>query len=553
MKKFKYTILRNIAGLLMLATLATSCDSFLGEDPHSVKTDEWTSQADAEVSVNQLYDSGLPALYGNRNNGWHPTRLMYGGLMSGLFVDDRKDGDFSANTEMLNITFQTVASDVNNLYRMPYEAINRANLAIERLPGLADRQIVSENKKNELIGQAYFFRALSYFYLVKEFGCKDGEAEDGANGGVPLVLEVYSTADPVTVEKPRAPIADVYKQIEADLLEAIKVLPNKTFYNNGSRITKPAAQALLASVYLQWAGYPVQNTAMYAEAAKMAEAVINGGSGHTLETSADVESGSAFNVIKTDKENKETIYAVEYNESLQKGNPYINACLTGAATNWVKSDGSKVFRTSVLNNMYHVSNPIVESYKAGDVRGMEKNFFFQTYVSNEGTEYKNNQHSNWFWFDDEAMINSKGSSLDFPVLRMSEVYLIAAEAFLKQAAPNQAKAKEYLEVVRKRAFTVNGTLADSYSVPATITIDDVLTERLQEFPLEFKVWDDIRRNRLYPQAQADKTLKWVDIATAKPYNKKDGKTFSNNMHMLVWPIPQAAIERNGQLKQNPGY
>lgn len=550
MKNLKNTILRNVAALLMLAAVVSSCDSFLGEDPHSVKTDQWTSQVDAEVSVNQLYDSGLPALYSNRNNGWHPTRLMYGGLMSGLYVDDRKDGDFSANTEMLNITFQTVASEVNNLYRMPYEAINRANLIIERTPGLFEKQIITEVKKNELMGQAYFFRALSYFYLIKEFGCLDGQAKDNSNGGVPLVLETYSTADPTVIQKPRAPIADVYAAIESDLLEAIKVLENKnkTFYSNGSRITKPAAQALLAAVYLQWAGYPVQNTAKYVEAAKMAENVITGGSGHDLEASADTYLKSAFNIIKESKNNIETIYAVEYNEPLSKGNPYINACLTGAATNWLNDAGAKIFATAVLDNMYHVSTPVIKSYAAGDVRGMEKNFFFQNYESFETGTY-----NNWFWFDEDAMINSKGSSLDFPVLRMSEVYLIAAEALLKQSSPNPSKARGYVEEVRKRAFTVNGILSSNYSLPETITIEDVLTERLHEFPLEFKVWDDIRRTRLYPQLQADNTLKWVDIATAKPYNKKDGKTFSSNMHMLIWPIPQAALERNRELRQNPGY
>lgn len=151
------------------------------------------------------------------------------------------------------------------------------------------------------------------------------------------------------------------------------------------------------------------------------------------------------------------------------------------------------------------------------------------------------------------MINSQGTSLDFPVFRLAEVYLIAAEALLKQAAPDQAKARSYVEIVRKRAFTVNGELNEGYSLPATITIEDVLTERLHELPLELKVWDDIRRNRLYPQAQADGSLRWVDIATAQTYNKRDGKSFRENMHMLIWPMPQGAIERNPNLAQNPGY
>jgi len=555
MKKIKYNILRNVAALLMVAIAASSCSSFLEEDPHSVKTDKWTSQADAESGVNKLYDSGLPTLYGDRNNGWHPTRLMYGGLLSGLFKDDKKNGEITGNIETLNITYQTVSDDITHLYRIAYEGIGRCNLAIANLPKMVDQKIITEDKKNELIAQAYFFRALSYFFLLKEFGCKDGEAKDGGNGGVPLVLELYADHDPNTVNVPRSPIGEVYGQIVADLTEALKgdALPNKTFYSNGSRITRPAAQALLTAVYLQWAGYPVQNTAMYEKAAQTAEEIITGGSGHDLENSTDTYLNSAFNIIKNSKTNKEVIYAVEYNQPLSKNNPYINSCMTGQATNWIKTDGSKVFSTNVLDNMYHVSNPVIESYVAGDVRGMEKNFFFKEYTASDGSIHDCKQYDNWFWFDDASMVNGLASSLDFPVFRMSDIYLMAAEALLKQTAPNEPKARGYLELVKKRAFTVNGTINAGYSLPATITIDDILTERLHEFPLEFKVWDDIRRNRLYPQAQADKSLKWVDISVAETYGKDDGRSFKNNQHMLLWPIPQKAIERNPKLGQNPGY
>ena len=312
----------------------------------------------------------------------------------------------------------------------------------------------------------------------------------------------------------------------------------------------------MATVYLQWAGYPLQNTAMYEKAAQMAEAVITGGSGHTLEASKDNGTNqlSAFNKIKTSKSSNEIIYAIEFDQTLDRGNEFIKNCMTTQATAWKKQDGkTNVFTTAGLANMYHVSDPIIKSYNKDDVRGMEKNFFFQTYTSDENITYNCNQYDNWFWFEDQAMINYKNSSLNFPVFRMTDALLIAAEALLKQSSPNAGKAKDYLEIVRKRAFTVDGKLAAGYSMPATITIDDVLTERLHEFPLELKVWDDIRRNRLYPQLQADNTLKWVDISTATTYNKRDGKSFKDNMHMLIWPIPQAALERNPSLSQNPGY
>ncbi len=557
MKKIKNLMQKPLVGIIALALTVSSCSGFLDEEPLNQKTDGtfWTSAADAQAAVNMIYYGGVPYLYGGRENGWQPTRLMYSGLLSGLFTDQKGDGNISGRVRDLNITFQSVG-EVNELYREPYVCIGRCNVLIARIPGMVAKGIITETQKNEFLAQAYFFRAWSYYFLLKEFGCKDGEAKDGGNGGVPLILEPIETADPTVINKPRASITEVYTQIEKDLQEAIKALPNTTFYANKCRITKPAAQALLATVYLQWAGYPLQNTAKYAEAAAMAEAVISGGAGHDLEASDDngAAQKSAFNKIKNSKSSKEIIYAIEYEQLLDRGNGYINACMTNAATSWKKADGkTNVFKTSVLANMYHAEDAVIKSYVDGDVRIMEKNFFFQTYTSAEGLTYDCDQYDNWFWFEDYAMVNTVGSSLNFPVFRLSEMHLIAAEAYLKQTSPDQAKAKAHLEIVKKRAFTVNGVLSSKYSLPATITIDDVLTERLHEFPLELKVWDDIRRNHLYPQLQSDMSLKWVDIASATIYNKSDGKSFSNNMHMLIWPFSDSALDRNPSLSQNPGY
>lgn len=99
MKKFKYIIL-GVASILTLTT-TTSCSDFLEEEPLDLKTDNqfWTSESDAQSAVNMIYYGGIPYLYGGRNTGWQPTRLMYNGLLSGLFTDDKKDGDFSSNTE----------------------------------------------------------------------------------------------------------------------------------------------------------------------------------------------------------------------------------------------------------------------------------------------------------------------------------------------------------------------------------------------------------------------------------------------------------------------
>jgi hypothetical protein len=236
-----------IAGILALVT-AISCADFLEEKPVDLKTDNqfWISEVDAASAVNMIYYGGVPYLYTGRDMLMEPTRLMYNGLLSGLFQDKKNNSGFYSLMQQLHITPQTIDNEVGELWREPYVSIGRCNVVIARVPDMASNGIISEQRANELLAQAYFFRAWSYYFLVKEFGCKDGEAQGGGNGGVPLVLEPVESADPSVINKPRAPIADVYAQIEADLKMAIASLPNTTFYGNGCRITRPAAQALLA-------------------------------------------------------------------------------------------------------------------------------------------------------------------------------------------------------------------------------------------------------------------------------------------------------------------
>ena len=78
--------------------------------------------------------------------------------------------------------------------------------------------------------------------------------------------------------KERLSAEEVYKKIEADLLDIVNgdALPNKTFYENGCYVTRAMAQTLLAQVYLQWAGAPLNGGAdYYGKAAQMALKVIN--------------------------------------------------------------------------------------------------------------------------------------------------------------------------------------------------------------------------------------------------------------------------------------
>ena len=129
--------------------------------------------------------------------------------------------------------------------------------------------------------------------------------------------------------------------------------------------------------------------------------------------------------------------------------------------------------------------------------------------------------------------------------------LIAAEGLARTG--KEGDARTYLNQVRKRAGLADETAAGD------ALIQSILTERFHEFPLEFKIWDDIRRTRLYPEENGVESgkLKWVALGSAKIQNKPDGsiKVGAIPEYALLWPIPLSEMQANPALQgnQNPGW
>src|SRR5690606_3146433 len=120
------------------------------------------------------------------------------------------------------------------------------------------------SEANKLLAEARFFRAISYYYLVRFFG------------DVPLVTEPYESLENLYVA--RTPVVDVYALIIEDLTFAAQdgMLAETTMSGNGNRITQGAAQSLLAEAYLTMSGYPLQAD-RYADAAREARDIISSG------------------------------------------------------------------------------------------------------------------------------------------------------------------------------------------------------------------------------------------------------------------------------------
>lgn len=526
--------------MIIFSLLMSSCDSFLEEEPEDKKSADqhWKTETDAKSGVNALYFGGVPYLNNiDVDGGWTPKATMWGGIMSGLFVDKRKDRTFTSASEGSNFNIEAFNSTADKLWNEFYKGSSRSNFVIANIPKMTG--VLSESQIKNYLAQGKFFRAYSYFYLAKEFG------------NVPYIDFPYLSLDDIYKEP--MPVTEIYKKVEQDLLEALEgdALPTKAFYDNGCYVTKPMAQTLLAQVYLQWAGAPLNGgNEYYAKAAAMAEEVIKS-KVHALvqaEGSSD-DLNSAYNVIKTTKTSNEIIFAKEYNKTtLDIGNSYYHRAIETDAIQW------GIFGAGGLYNAYLPCDMLINSYHPSDIRGHEKQFFFWEYtytLNDEVITRKLGSTGNWAWFDEEATIKGRDGDYNMPMMRYAEVLLIAAEGLARTG--KETEARGYLNQVRKRAG-----LGDETATGDAL-IQSILTERFHELPLEFRIWDDIRRTRLYPQEDGMKSgkLKWVPLATATIQNKPENFTKVGGIpeHALLWPIPLGEMQANPALEgnQNPGW
>lgn len=536
MKMYKYI---TIICIIAFSFLASSCESFLEEKPLDEKTASqfWKTASDAQTGVNALYFGGVPYLHNiDVDGGWTPKATMWGGVMSGLFVDKRKDRTFTNASEGSNFNIESFNSTSLKMWTEFYIGIMRANFVIANIPQMTD--VLTQTQIDNYVAQGKFFRAYAYFYLVKEYG------------DVPYIDQPYTSLE--GIYKERTPSAEIYKNIETDLLSVIDGLPNKAFYDNGSYATRPMAQTLLAQVYLQWAGAPLNGgNDYYTKAANMAVNVVTGGQHALIQPNGSSDDlNSAYNIIKTTESSNEIIFAKEYDQTnFNVGNSYASRSIETDAFQW------GVFKPAgdVLYNAYLPCDMLINSYHPADIRSHEKQFFFREYTDSKGVTRQLNNVGNWAWFDAEALIGGRNGNYNMPIFRYAEILLIAAEGFARTG--NEVEARNYLNQVRRRAGLPNETASGA------ALIQSILTERFHEFPLEFKIWDDIRRTRLYPEADGFQSgrLKWTPLASAVIQNKPEGETKVGALGLpefaLLWPIPLSEMQANPSLegKQNPGW
>lgn len=246
------------AGSIVIGASLASCSDFLTEEPNGKLVPEsfFKTANDLDMAVN--------ALYFNVAQSWSNSNPCIPACQG----DDMTSTTGSNKSAYLSADSYTEPSDykgINNLWLWQYNIIQAANPIIDN----ADRAETTQENINIAKGNAYFWRACAYFQLVRTFG--------------PLPMNLHNESD--NNSTPLTPVSDVYAQIVSDLVNAENCNLPASYANRNLGylgetnlwISQQAVKSLMAAVYMNMAGYPLNlGTEYYKKAADKAKEVIDG-------------------------------------------------------------------------------------------------------------------------------------------------------------------------------------------------------------------------------------------------------------------------------------
>lgn len=384
-----------------------------------------------------------------------------------------------------------------SLWGLYTSGINQVNLVIEATGNVSG----SQAEKNKILGQAYGLRALFYWDLVKLYGYNPQFIVNGFDKGVPLVLKPTPTL--AAVEFPaRNTVEEVYKQIETDLLSSENLLDNTA----GNRyITKTSAQAILSKVYLYWGKYA--QAATYADRAiAAAGSTFVAGAAYTSSFYADNNPEAILNITFTSEQSN-------INESLQSYYAQFPADY-GKRQDQAAFDNNA--ETKVGYGDFTPTPELLALYEAGDIRR-------GTITTGRKSNVVVNYARKW------VPTNGVNFWQNIPLLRVSELYLIRAEANFRAGTATGASAQTDLDKIRLRAGLP--------SVPVSVAA--ILKERRIELAFEGDRWFDLVRLGL-------------DVPKSSALGAIAPIAYNSDFRILA-PIPVGDLSVNPNLVKNPGY
>lgn len=470
-----------VALCLSSATWLSSCEDYLTTFPTNSLVSEGaiTTPEDTKTAANGLYEG----LIGVTDPTTQSTYYYYGVdfiARAEVGADDcqtRQTGDRTQN-------FYRYTDRQNNatesLWYAPYVIINRANVLLQAIEsGQVPDTEVTRNSR----GEALAVRALAHFNLLLTYSTPYLK-DNGASLGIPIVKTVLD-ADAITERN--STVAEGYQAVIDDLKDALSYISEE---HNYGHFNYWAVEALLARVNLYKGDYD--------EAYKYAKDVIDKG-GYSLVSNAE------YKAMWEKEETSESVFDLA-----------LSATIYG---------GARELIGGVVHPQQYGS--VIATKAFLDLVGEDPDDVRNTLLI-DGTESGQKVMNKYPGRNGNVIVNN------IRVIRLSELYLIGAEAALKKNVKDQDLADEYLYQIRHRANPANTKI--------TATLDLIEKERRKELVLEgHRLFDILRNGEEVKRTGGYHFLNTEDLITV---NWNDYRTLA--------PIPQAEIDVT-HMTQNPGY
>lgn len=544
--------MKKILSILFIACMVWGCEDFLDSENKVKKSEENYPQTPSDAS--QLLTGVYSILSRSEPLG---TPFLTSELMSDNVFGGGGPGDKSCKA--LD-QFKKSGEDMfRQSWRAHYFGVYRSNFLISKLD---DIDWDDEAQANEIAGQVYFLRAHFYFELSQLFG------------EVPLVTTPYA------VNIPQTPAAQTYAQIASDLKTAIEKLPATSYENidkdkDLGRVTKWAAEAMMARVFLFYTGYYEKESLPLPNGESITKQQVTDwlvdcieNSGHDLVGDfrnlwpyayAQDYTYTKENNLKWEGDgNKETVFAIKYStianwdldyqksnhialylglreQNTKRTSPFGIGWGMGTVNSklWEEWDDADLRKKASIINVKDKKEIVYYANGAGSQ--MDETYFMQKkytpiMVKNSDGILVNYSCVLYNMAETNYLLTN---TQDLVLMRFSDVLLMAAEL-------GAANAQSYLDRVRNRV--------DLPTVP--VTLENIKKERRFELAFEGVRYYDL--------------LRWHDWNVITE-NQTDIKVHNNSVEAQktvtfrpetggFLQIPKTEIELSGGiLKQNPGW
>lgn len=502
--------------LAAILTITSCSDDFLdrGSLTQLAEGNFWLTEQDAQLGINGVYAAlQSRALYSGNLNG-NAGIPQYDGLSDNVFNAFKWEGPgnfMEANVDPATPFF-------NTFWTANYIGIGRANAAIGNISNISTASI-NEEKKNRLLGQAYFLRALFYINLAIYF-------EEA-----PLILEVQTLE---TAYVPKNSYNEIKLAIDEDLTKAIASLPNSYPVSEFGYATRGAALSLAA----RWALYngEYQKVVNFTSEVQTLGYRLHNNYGQLFTEAGELSNEIVFSIrfIIDQSNNTETFSGTFLGAPKVDDSPMPN--LVDA---YYCIDGLPISESPLYNPQNRKANrdPRLGAtiYFQGDIFLVDLN---RTFNGNTPTRFGRRKYTRNQASPEGVAVFAPGGQ-DFYLIRYADVLLMRAEALaelgqLSEVYPlvNQVRARVNMPSIE----SVEGTGLSQEKM-----IEIVRHERRVELAFESLRFFDLKRwgimDKAYARAAAD---------PVGPFNPQ-----YRGRRSEVFPIPQSELDANRNLVQNP--